>query len=393
MNEDVKIKLRKTKQIDKNHLSYISLMYAPLMGSEVTNLYTTLVSVEEYLPITNTKLIETLCRCSIHRFVEMREVLEQYQLLRTYQNVKDQSYTLVIQTPLDPEDFFQHPILSRIYLYQLKEQAFDFVRTNVQEKDIEEGYYELSKTMDQLVKEWKDVDEEDYQKVKLESTGYEHLLDKVNFDYATFLDNLSEMVLPINKRTKNNLLEIGTMASLYAVPPKEMRKIVAKSYNYYTGNLDFEKMKEYVYRYTGTLDIKKLENIYLQSPTQFLRMKQNGIDVSEADKRLIDLLISKYKMKPEVVNVLLEYSLEQTNQRLTKSYVEKVASTWVRKKVDSIESAKEACSEVIQKTKNVRRGKQESVPSWYFEEEQQKEVDETKLEALLKRVNNKEGKE
>lgn len=393
MNEEAKIKLRKSRQIDKNHLAYVSLMYAPLMGSEVTNLYFTLVSVEDHLHITNTKLLLALCSCSIHRFTEMREQLEQYQLLRTYQNVKDQSYTLDIQAPLEPEDFFQHPILSRIFLYRMKEQAFDFIRTNMQVKGVEEGYYEISKTMDQLVKEWKDEDEDNYQKVKGSSTGYEHLLEKVNFDFASFLDHLSEMVLPTNKRTNKNLLEIGTMASLYAVPAKEMRKIVAKSYNYHTGFLDFEKMKEFVYRYSGTLEIVTIENEYAQSPTQFLRMKQNGIEVSEADKRLIDLLISKYKMKPEVVNVLLEYSLEQTNQRLTKSYVEKIASTWIRKKVDSIESAKEACNEVIQKPKNVRRGKQESVPKWYFEEEQQKEVDETKLEALLKRVKNKEDKE
>ncbi|MFQ7536639.1 MAG: DnaD domain protein [Clostridium sp.] len=53
------------------------------------------------------------------------------------------------------------------------------------------------------------------------------------------------------------------------------------------------------------------------------------MEVSRSDKYLIEALISDFKMKPEVVNVLIEYVLKMKNQQFPKAYVEKVASTWV----------------------------------------------------------------
>ena len=54
---------------------------------------------------------------------------------------------------------------------------------------------------------------------------------------------------------------------------------------------------------------------------------------------MIETLITDFKMKPEVVNVLIEYVLEKTNQRFSKSYVEKIASVWVRLNIDTSEKA------------------------------------------------------
>ena len=44
-------------------------------------------------------------------------------------------------------------------------------------------------------------------------------------------------------------------------------------------------------------------------------------------------------MQPDVVNVLIEYVLEKTNQKLTKSYVEKIAGEWVRLQIDTSQKA------------------------------------------------------
>lgn len=70
-----------------------------------------------------------------------------------------------------------------------------------------------------------------------------------------------------------------------------------------------------------------------------LQNLQHGVEVSRSDKYLIEALISDFKMKPEVVNVLIEYVLKMKNQQFPKAYVEKVASTWVRLEIDTSEKA------------------------------------------------------
>ena len=80
-------------------------------------------------------------------------------------------------------------------------------------------------------------------------------------------------------------------------------------------------------------------------------------------------------MKPEVVNVLIEHCLENTNQKLSKDYVEKVATTWIRQKVETLEDAlKQKNNRNYSKKQNVKYDKDEL------------EFEEQDLEKLRKRL-------
>ena len=65
-------------------------------------------------------------------------------------------------------------------------------------------------------------------------------------------------------------------------------------------------------------------------------------------------------MKPEVVNVLIEYVLETTNQRFTRNYVEKVAGVWVRLGIDTKEKALAQIEEEKQKGNRNQMSKRNS---------------------------------
>ena len=60
------------------------------------------------------------------------------------------------------------------------------------------------------------------------------------------------------------------------------------------------------------------------------------------------MLVSELKMPPQVVNVLLEYVLKISDNRLVRSFVESVAAAWMRNGVDSVDKA-------IAETKKPRR--------------------------------------
>ena len=92
-------------------------------------------------------------------------------------------------------------------------------------------------------------------------------------------------------------------------------------------------------------------------------------------------------MKPEVVNVLIEYVLSKTNQRFTKSYVETVASAWIRLKIDTKEKALDLISEES-KEKKLKRIQRKEVTRWYddqdsIQKDDEVHVDDDELQRLM----------
>src|SRR5690606_17234660 len=82
---------------------------------------------------------------------------------------------------------------------------------------------------------------------------------------------------------------------------------------------------------------------YLESasPLQVLRDIADGKEPLPADVQLANQLVTQHGMEPAVVNVLLQYVLLRTDMKLTKAYVEKIASHWLRKNVTTAKQAME----------------------------------------------------
>ena len=66
------------------------------------------------------------------------------------------------------------------------------------------------------------------------------------------------------------------------------------------------------------------------------------------------MLIEHYRLPNDVINIMVEYVLDKNNQNLNKNYVEKVASSWVRLKIDTKEKALE----------HIRNGKAKPKEDW-----------------------------
>ena len=112
------------------------------------------------------------------------------------------------------------------------------------------------------------------------------------------------------------------------------------------------------------------KNPYGLPPVRFLQRLQNGIEVSRGDKSLIEALLMDFKMKPEVVNVLIEYVLAMKNQQFPKAYVEKVASTWVRLHIDTMEKAKEQIASEQDKKHKKSNVTNKQLPEWYHHQDE-----------------------
>ncbi len=118
---------------------------------------------------------------------------------------------------------------------------------------------------------------------------------------------------------------------------------------------------------------KENENEYDINPVRFLQKKQNGVMPSNADARLLENLSQQFKLKDEVINIMIEHILNQNDNRLDKNYVEKIAGTWVRNEIDSAEKAFEACRPKERKTITKKKAERK-LPQWYMQEEEDYEA-------------------
>ena len=90
-------------------------------------------------------------------------------------------------------------------------------------------------------------------------------------------------------------------------------------------------------------------------PVKFLQNKQNGIPVVKSDQALIERLCTQFQLSVEVVNTLIEYTLQQTHQQFSRNYVEKVAASWVRLGVDSRKKALEIINQAPTENKREKK--------------------------------------
>ena len=101
------------------------------------------------------------------------------------------------------------------------------------------------------------------------------------------------------------------------------------------------------------------------SPYDFLKSKHNGSEPVKRDIQLLEDLIVDYKLKPGVVNVLIDYVLKTNDNKLNRSLVETIAGQWSRKNIETVEDAMEIARKNHNKiTPHKKINKTSIVPTW-----------------------------
>lgn len=374
--------LRFMNQMSTYDTSTLISLYGPLMGRDAVILYSALLEQATFsIPTKNHSYLSSVTGFSASRMERIRGDLESYLLLKSYYNKDDESYIYEIVPPLSRTAFLSHDVFGRLYQQRMGIELYTFLVQ--QDADVEEsdGFQDISKSLNvDFYKQWRPSDEELFSNAKAKSMDDVEV--RMDFDYDEFLV-ISNMVFPKQARTRKNLQTIARVANLYAIKASDMRKLVARSFDIVTNTLDEKKLE---YLANKNMPTAQLPNdIYEATPFQFLQYKQNGVPIAESDRKLINDLLMKYKLAPEVVNVLIEFTLNMTDQKFNRSYVEKVATTWVRQNIDTKELAiaatKESSNPYAKKDKDVR------LPDWYYEDVEHstgdsEEIDKDLEEAL-----------
>ena len=95
-------------------------------------------------------------------------------------------------------------------------------------------------------------------------------------------------------------------------------------------------------------------------------------------------------LKPGVVNVLIDYVLKINNNRLSKAYVDTIASQWSKSNIETVEDAMKIAEDEYKKRKgknsNIKVIKKEEKPEWFNQDIAENKASIEEIKALEQRI-------
>ena len=374
------IEVRCIEHLSSEQRQSLNLLYGPLMGKNSICLYEFLGSIQNLAELEDVYL---LLNMNASQFDIARNRLEQYHLIETY--VHEGDMLILLYAPLLPDSFLCHETYSRLYLASVGAKCFDKVKAMLyKDKTVSSSYTKVESPLDvSILDSWNESKEIAFEKVK------PTIKQKYDFDFATLFKGM-DRIFPVRLRTSENLDRIAEMAKIYGIDAKDMRKYVQRSTNPSTHVFDLEKLKDMVMRNRKVMEVSK--DPYKMSPVKFLQNKQNGIPVVKSDQALIERLCKEFQFPIEVVNTLIEYTLQQTNQQFSRNYVEKVAASWVRLGVDSRKKALDIINQSPLENKRDKKVEKVMLDDKFYTQKEEKSDAQLHKEMLELQKMLKEGK-
>ncbi len=374
------IEVRCIEHLSSEQRQSLNLLYGPLMGKNSICLYEFLGSIQNLVELEDVYL---LLNMNASQFDIARNRLEQYHLIETY--VHEGDTLILLYAPLLPDSFLCHETYSRLYLASVGAKCFDKVKAMLyKDKTVSSSYTKVESPLDvSILDSWNESKEIAFEKVK------PTIKQKYDFDFATLFKGM-DRIFPVRLRTSENLDRIAEMAKIYGIDAKDMRKYVQRSTNPSTHVFDLEKLKDMVMRNRKVMEVSK--DPYKMSPVKFLQNKQNGIPVVKSDQALIERLCKEFQFPIEVVNTLIEYTLQQTNQQFSRNYVEKVAASWVRLGVDSRKKALDIINQSPLENKRDKKVEKVMLDDKFYTQKEEKSDAQLHKEMLELQKMLKEGK-
>lgn len=398
----------------------ITSLYLPIIGTDAVMLYFTLwadLDNSEILSseFSHQKLVSSL-RITINELQTSFDKLEAIGLIKAF--IKEgnvNNYIYEIFSPVSASEFLSHPILNIVLYsnvgkreYDNLVKAFKIPRLNTSNyKDITKSFNDVFESTSMTSYDLSLEDIRKYNKLKLNINS--------NFDFNFLISSMPKN-LDTSKMFSKDIKElIINLSFIYDIDAIKMANIVKVSLND-NGTINRESLRKnsrnfYQFSNGGLLPtiIDNNQPEYLRkpigdtsrrakmiytfetiSPRELLINKNNANEPTRRDLKLIEDLLVDYKLKPGVVNVLLDYAINVNNKKLTRGFVETIAGEWQRKGIETVEDAMNNCEKVHKKSSK-RNYKDDNVnmktPDWFDKEINKSNVsdgEENQLEELLK---------
>lgn len=383
-----------------NDKRILTMLYQPIIGSSAVNLYFTLWS---FLDKNEVKSLEWTHHhlmvnmgLKLDYIIEAREKLEGIGLIRSFVH-KDNinKYIYELYSPIDAYQFFNNPILSVALYNNLGKLEYEktmsyFKSSRVVMSDYEEITCKFNDIYDTYNGSILDYN---YDDIRRENKIGFYVEPK--FDLDSIISVIPEDMLNYRSLTKEVREIIYKLSFIYNLNDEDMLNIIRNSIND-KHNIDKDLLKNncrnfYSFEHEGKLPSliyrnqpeylrkpigdtsKRAKAIYYfetLSPYEFLYQKNNNTEPNIRELKIIEYLMVDLNMNPGVVNVLVDYILRINDNKLVKSFIDSIASQWVRNKVETVEQAMNLAEKEYKNRKNNDKKVKKTIsnveqPEWF----------------------------
>lgn len=406
--------------LNNNDLGILLNLYQPLVGNDSISLYYTLWSYLDKAELMSNEWTHhhllTNMQITINEIDDARVKLEAIGLLKTYLKKGNiNNYIYELYSPMSASEFINNPVLATALYNAIGKLEYEKIINFYKIPNLNlRGYEDITKNFSDVFG-FSNSCVNDNLIYDLRKSRYRNLEILSKVDINTILNLIPDELL--NKKTINKDMKeyIYNISYIYNLDNDDMISLIRNSIND-INKIDKKQLRENADKYYSFNNLGKLPSLiyknqpeYLRkqinddskrskiinmfettSPYDFINSKYKNSNPTGTDLKIIAHLLLDLNLKPGVVNVLIDYVLKINNNRLSKAYVDTIASQWSKSNIETVEDAMKIAEDEYKKRKgkksNIKIIKKEEKPEWFNQniEENKASIDEIK--ALEQRI-------
>ena len=405
------------KTILNDNRTLLVNLYQPLIGTVAVGLYNTLWSFLDRLELVsleythNTLLNNMMISCN--EFKEAREKLEAIGLIKTYvKEEKVNNYVYELYSPMSAKEFLNNPILNTALYNAIGSKEYERTIEFFKIPYINLRNYEdvTSKFSDTFIWTTNTIRNMEMYNLKNKSTRVLSIVSKI--DVNTILNLIPDDLLNHKSITKDMREYITKISFIYNYDNEIMVELIRNSITD-KHTIDKTKLKDMASKFYQFENMGKLPSLIYRKQPEYLRTTKEGMSnrdriinmfettspydfisskyktgtPSNSDLKIISYLLLDLDLKPGVVNVLIDYVLKINNNKLTRVFVDTIASQWKKSNIETVEDAmniaeKEYHSRNNTKVKSSKEKTIEKTPTWFNKEIEENSATEEEIRAF-----------
>lgn len=407
--------VNKTILTDNDKVNLINL-YEPIIGSLAISLYLTLWSdLDRTLTFSdsyNHHHLMTFLKSNLNDIKEARSALEALGLIKTYYKEGDNInyYIYELYSPISAYEFFNHPILNIVLYNNLGVNEYNNLIKSYKKVNFKyDDYKDISSKLNDTFKSsaYNNFNNEN---IKNKNSNKPKLDNLIDFDVLK--ESIPNKVLgnnAFNKKTKELINNLAFIYNLDTLKVSEILRLTIDENGLINKDLFIKEVRKYYeYNNGGSLPtiIYRTQPEHLKSPEgdlssagkmvyifenttpyDFLKSKYKNNNPTPRDLKLLEYLALELNMPPAVINVLIDYVLRISDNKLNKAYVETIAGQWTRLGIKTAREAMNQAKKEYKKKPKKEINKSVKLPTWFDNEQKDINVSEEEkkeIEALLK---------
>lgn len=396
-------KVRVQGSLPTDYLASLTHLYQPLLGIEAVSLYHLLMQEKmmqsDHMIQTHHTLMNYL-NIPLDQIYQARLKLEGIGLLKTYKREEEDKtyYLYTLLPPFRPAAFFNDMMLAELLYRQIGRVKYTALQHFYAKKPTDFTGEDITASFNDIFQTFQPHGvESSTPTVKDNVVG----VPLKSLDFALLSQTLKRKMIPVDKvLTDRNKRIITQLQQLYDLEMYELEQAINWALTD-ENEMDIEQLQaacEDLFREkVGTVDIKlamkqldkrpaarqpeskmeeSLHRLETISTKELLDDLSVGDHAGEQDLKMVSDIMVKQGIPTQVMNVLVTYVMHQTNNQLSRPYLEKIASHWSRL---NFQTAKQAMNYILnppkkkqtQRKNNQTRKSTEVIPEWFKERKQQ----------------------